>query len=90
MPLYDFQCQVCEWVQEEYASMEEELPTVTCCCCGNVAVKIISFNGGLKTDHPAWLDHNVRAALQGDGEKPIETRKEHDAYLKDNGIVQVG
>lgn len=90
MPLYDFRCMECGWIQEDYALMNDSDPRAECRACGGMCEKIISFQGGFKTDHPAWLNNQVRAALQGEGEKPIETRKEHDQYLKDNGIVQLG
>lgn len=90
MPEYDFQCKKCGTVFTEEYKVDECPGSIKCFFCGDVARKIISFNGGLKTDHPTWINDHLRSVLQKDSEKPIETRKEHDDYLKRNGIIQRG
>lgn len=39
---------------------------------------------------PAWINGDLRNAIQGDGEPPITTRKELDDYCKKKDIVCVG
>jgi hypothetical protein len=55
-----------------------------------MAGRIVSFQGGLETETAAWIDDNLRGALQGDGERPIETRSQYKTYLKEKGIVERG
>ena len=89
MPLYDFTCGSCERTFEELQPINEDEGQVVCPGCGSGGVKReLSFQGGLVTEHPVWLNDHVRAVLQKEGEKPIETRTEHDRYLKKNGYIQ--
>ena len=88
MPLYEFFCTTCGSSTERSFSIADCPGRTPCDNCGEYAGKTISFRGGLQTDHPAWLNDHVREVLQKDGEKPIETRKEHDDYLKANGYIQ--
>lgn len=88
MPEYDFECRNCKQQFSEFYMMDECPEYLPCIVCGERAPKIISFQGGLKTEHPTWINQHLRDVLQKDGEKPITTRSEHDAYLKENGIVQ--
>lgn len=88
MPEYEFQCNKCGEIMEHFASIDDCPQEIGCCVCAGQARKIISFQGGVQTDNPAWINDHLRAVLQRDGEKPIETRKEHNQYLKANGYVQ--
>lgn len=90
MPEYDFKCSKCDAVFTEIHKIDECPKSIKCFFCGGEAPKIILFRGGLQTDHPAWINDHLRSVLQKEGEKPIETRGEHDAYLKKNNIVQRG
>lgn len=90
MPLYEFQCDECGEIFELVYSLAA-CPVYDDCPdpqCEGAIKKLISPPGCLKTDHPAWLNDHVRAVLQKEGEKPIETRTEHDRYLKQNGYIQ--
>lgn len=88
MPVYEYLCQNCGQIVDEYKSMEQRDNVPDCPICAGETIRAYTFRGGIKTDHPAWLNNHVREVLQKDGEKPIENRKEHDQYLKDNGIIQ--
>ena len=88
MPLYEFLCGKCGQVGEEFFSMDECPGWVDCNKCDGVATKVLPSSYGIIGDTPAWINDHLRAVLQKDGEKPIQTRKEHDRYLKDNGYVQ--
>lgn len=90
MPEYDYRCEFCESIFTEMHKVNEFPESIKCYFCGGKAPKIISFQGALHTDHPTWLDDSVRGALQGEEEKPIETRGEYNKYLADNGIVPKG
>lgn len=90
MPEYDFKCEDCGTIFTELHKIKEAPDEMRCGFCKGNAPRIISFQGGLKTDHPNWLDDSVRGALQGEEEKPIETRGEYNKYLRDNGIVARG
>ena len=88
MPIYEYICDDCGQVFEEFEKMEQSTQSQPCPMCIGDARRSFVFSGGIKTDHPSWINDHLRSVLQKDGEKPIETRKEHDEYLKKNGIVQ--
>ncbi len=90
MPIYEYRCDVCGKLFEEIINKISP-PDFSHCAdasCDGVGKKLISSPGGFVTDNPAWLNDHTRAVLQKDGERPIETRKQHDDYLKANGYVQ--
>lgn len=94
-PLYDYQCQTCENIDEKAYSMKSFPKTCKCSKCGGKAKKIINC-GGIQRDEPTWLDDAVRGALQDTDnvqagtERPIETRTELKRYLKKHNLVATG
>lgn len=60
---------------------------VVCPKCERQMERIPSFVGGLNTEHPVWLDQHARDVLQVEGEAPVTTRTEHNAYCAERGIV---
>jgi len=84
MILVDFECSFCAVIFEE--SVDSAIKFGKCPECGNIANRIYTMNSGHRAD-PAWLESAVEV-LQGDGERPIESRSEFNDYLKKNNIVQ--
>lgn len=90
MPTYEYRCVDCQQVIEDIRKIEDRDNLPSCPVCEGNCERSIAFQGGLQTEHPAWINDHLRAVLQRDGEKPIETRKEHNDYLKANGYIQRG
>jgi putative FmdB family regulatory protein len=88
MPVYEFMCDSCGKVTERIFKIEDCPDAGGCPHCDGTARRVLSSRYAILSDTPAWLNDQVREVLQKDGEPPIETRKQHDDYLKRNGIVQ--
>lgn len=88
MPIYTFKCKECGR-DEEMLLAVADISSYHCNCpeCGCSMVKQIDLPGEPQTDHPSWINDDMRKVLQKDGEKPIETRTEHKQYLKERGII---
>ena len=54
-----------------------------------MAKKILSRGTVLTDDNVSWLPSAVKV-LQPDYERPIETRKEYEKYLKNKGLECIG
>ena len=89
MPVYEFMCDSCGKVTERFYRMDLCPDAGGCSLCDGTARRVLSAHY-VKSDTPSWLNDDVRNVLQRDGEPPIETRKQHDNYLKANGYVQRG
>lgn len=91
MPLYDFVCEDCGTSKEKIFHIERCPKTILCSSCGKRARKVISNgHGGIQTDNDVtWLPSAVKV-LQPSHERPITTRGEYKAYLKNNGITAIG
>ena len=93
MPLYDYECQRCGQVTERAYSIHDFPNTIECPECHGEARKIISTGkGGIQCDSindVQWLPSALKT-LQPDWERPIESRKEYNQYLKDNNIIAAG
>lgn len=87
MPLYEYECQHCGWVNEQIHKVTQIPEMIQCEKCGYPAKKILSGHGAIMTDNKVkWLPSAVKA-LQPDYEKPIETRTEYKNYLKKNHLA---
>lgn len=86
--VYVYECPACGGTEERIRSISERNDQVSCMDCADTMKRIPSFNGGLKTEHPAWLDHHVAGSIQQPGEPPLTTRTEHDRYCREKGISQ--
>ena len=91
MPLYTYECACGEFDIVRPSKMSNE--TAVCPKCGADAARVlVPGHGGLKTDTPKWIDDEVREVLQDSDriamgyDKPIETRQEHDARLKELNV----
>jgi len=91
MPLYDFQCVVCDEQFESFLKLKDCDCVQHCPDCGGEGRKIITSK--ILRDEPTWLNADVTAALMDREDpmyRPIETRTEYNRYLKDNGIMPIG
>jgi len=75
VPIYEYQCPKCQHIHERIYFNVDSPKTAICTQCGGKSKKIISA-GYIHTDTPTWLDQNVRNAVQGDDERPIQNRKD--------------
>lgn len=90
MPAYDYQCNSCGNVQEEFFKVSDKPEIVACVKCGSEAGKILSATTVHGDEMPAWMRHpHALGCLQGSTEKPIESRSEYNRYLKQHGIAEV-
>lgn len=89
MPLYDFFCKNCGHKEEMLMSASMVNCKYVCPHCNSNLLREISAPE-VQTEHPSWLNDDVRNALQGEDEKPIETRSEYNDYLENRGIVPRG
>ena len=87
--IYVYECPTCSRSAERICTVDERNEPFHCVECADLMARVPSFGGGLKTEHPVWLDHHVRGSIQDPGDVPITTRKEHDIYCKEKGIVQL-
>lgn len=87
--IYVYECPECGRSAERICSVDERETPFYCIECDMEMTRVPSFGGGLKTEHPAWLDHHVRGAIQNPSDAPITTRKEHDTYCKEKGIAHL-
>jgi hypothetical protein len=85
--LYVYKCLECGNVADRVCSVEERLTPFLCDMCDSEMSRVPSFTGGLKTEHPPWLDHHVKAALCDPGGPQISTRTEHDKLCRERGIA---
>ena len=83
MILVDFECFVCGHVFERIEDSSKLFKT--CPECDSIARRIITFNTGHRAD-PIWLESTL-PFIQPDGERPIESKQEFDAYKKKHNIV---
>lgn len=86
MPTYEYRCETCTKEFEIVCPISAHLSRTRCPNCGGEAYQFFS-RVATHDDHPVWLDNNVRDQLQGENEKPIETRSEYIRYCRDRGIV---
>lgn len=87
MPIYEFECSVCEHEFEKLLKLKEIKKKVSCPECKARAVRVLKgFKGRAYDDNPVWLDKSVRDVL-GDN---IHTRTDWKKCLKENHLVPVG
>jgi len=89
MPTYEFECQTCGVISEEVHRVADCPDVSVCPSCGKPSVKILSVSA-VFGDTPPWIDHHLRDAIQGDGDKPIETRKDLADHCKKYDLVAIG
>lgn len=91
MPLYTFKCPECGFDEEMLLSVADiSNYEALCPRCMSSMIKQLDVPAEPVTDNPRWINDHLRSVLQKDGEPPIQTRKEHNEYLKKNNIVQKG
>jgi putative FmdB family regulatory protein len=86
MPTYDYLCDTCTNEFEITCPMGAHMTRTRCPKCGDEAQqtfkKVVTFD-----DHPTWLNDNVRAQIQGDDRRPIETRSDYVRHCREHNIV---
>lgn len=89
MTLYDFECVSCGDQREISFPLDKCPESVLCHKCGERAIKIIvNGHGGIQCDSVIdvpWLPSAIEA-VQPDGEPPIQSRGEFQAYLDKHGL----
>ena len=88
MPIYEYKCtnEFCHVLMEHICRVEDWKPELECPICGfemRHQLPLVAVHD----DHPRWLNDNVRSQIQGEGEPPLETRKDYTQYCKERGIV---
>ena len=86
--IYEYKCSSCGQHADRACKVDERDTPFVCEGCKTDMERIPSFNGGLKTEHPAWLGKGTNEALS-DGSVNITTRTEHDNYCKQRGIAHL-
>ena len=88
MTVYSYQCNNCTQEFDAVLPLAEYDKPQECPFCGGETTKLMKL-GGIRDDHPVWLDQSIRNQLQDTDSPhiPIETRTDYNRYLKDNGIV---
>ena len=90
MPIYEYKCESCSRVFEEFYKLAERPERIACpSCAGDAVLEEISFKGGLLNEMPAWLDHHVTDSLCDPCEAPITTRSEWKKALREKGAIPV-
>jgi putative FmdB family regulatory protein len=87
MPAYEYQCIKCKRIIEHVCKISEKPEFLVCPVCTGTAERIVS-DVVIQDDHPLWIDNNLKASIQDDSDKPIETRSDLDAFCKKRGIVE--
>lgn len=87
MPNYEYECEKCFQVVEEFFKVEDFPQEIVCPVCAGTAKKIISSSTILR-DEPVWLNDNLRGMIQDESEPPVTTRTELNKLLKRKGIVE--
>jgi putative FmdB family regulatory protein len=86
MPTYEYLCDTCTNEFEIVCPMSAHMTRTRCPKCGAEAQqtfkKVVTFD-----DHPVWLNDNIRAQIQDDDRRPIETRSDYVRHCKERGIV---
>lgn len=89
MPIYEYECKTCNSTTETFASISDIPATVRCRSCRGIAHRVLS-RVAVHCDTATWINDDLRGCLQGDGEKPVETKSELKAYCKAKDIVPIG
>jgi putative FmdB family regulatory protein len=88
MPLYGYSCKTCGRDFDRLLPLSRYNEEQICHQCGQIATKQMAL-GGIRDDHPIWLDNSIKSQLYDTDSPhiPIETRTDYNNFLKDNGIV---
>jgi putative FmdB family regulatory protein len=81
--IYMYSCTQCGVSREEVRKVDDRNLPAFCMICGQEMIRVPCYQGGLQTEHPAWL----KDTEQGLG-KTFSTRTEHDRHCRDNGLQQ--
>jgi len=87
--IYEYKCSFCERRTERVCKVNERNDFFHCTECHAVMERVPSFGGGLRTEHPSWLDHHVQGAIADPKAPKLTTRTEHDNYCRERGIAHL-
>jgi len=87
MPTYEYECPHCHEVVEHVCQMAFRPEVIICPKCHEPAIRIVS-SFTPHDDHPVWLTNRLKATIQDDSERPIDGRKDLNAFCKKKGIVE--
>jgi putative FmdB family regulatory protein len=83
MPLYDFRCEICRKVEEDFAGYEEREKI---CRCGGRMKRLVSFTFGIAMGVPAggYFDENLGVYINSNRHKKqvMEEQGVSEAYGK--------
>lgn len=88
MPIYEFKCKndFCRYVFEKVERVGDHKKETECPQCGSRAVQLAPLLA-VHDEHPAWINQALRDSIQDETEKPIETRSELKAAVKEKNLV---
>lgn len=86
MPLYDHYCHECDQITEHSCTIADRKQFVPC-PCGGSAERIISAS--IQRVEPSWLD-DAKMGLHSQDRHKLTDRNSFNAYLKREGIAQIG
>ncbi len=87
MPLYEYVCNTCTGATQVMSSIDDRKLHVPCQTCGKPAGRVIGSQI-LRTE-PTWLD-SAKRSLQPDDREQIRDRNDLNAYMKKEGVDQIG
>ena len=90
MPLYDYLCEDCGHKEEIILKVADLTDKIECPLCYSTMDRVIVLgHGGFQTEHPTWIDDDLRGALQGDDEAPIRNRTDYNRALKAKNVEPI-
>ena len=86
MPMYEHYCQECDQVTEHFCRIDDRKQFVIC-PCGGSAERVITAS--IQRVEPTWLD-DAKMGLHSQDRHKLTDRNSFNAYLKREGIAQIG
>jgi putative FmdB family regulatory protein len=80
MPIYDFRCENCQRVKENFAKIEER---TMICDCGGKMNRLISRNYCVHSDLKPYIDEHI-------GVKPVyvKSKQHREQLMKKHGVYE--
>lgn len=87
MPIYDHHCHSCGHTTEHFCKIDERKQFIECSHCGGSAERVVS--AAIQRVEPLWLESSLQG-LHSQDRHLVTDRNSFNAYLKREGIAQVG
>lgn len=87
MPLYAWRCEP-HGEFEAFYKMADKPAQAPCPVCGEPSRQVLCIGGVQGDELPSWFNEQARGCCQSVGDKPITSRSEYKAHLKDKGIIE--